>query len=397
MPNLLVVGRFPDANFVSCDYIFLYHIVIALQKYFDKIDVIAPTPYVPRVLAPFCRFSRKIREVRAKQDYAREKIRVHYAYYPPWASRIPRVEYPKAVWSAINSVVERCDLHPDIVHAHMGINANHGLKLARRYNVPSVVTIHDHHEHLMGRIRAEESAFFDVLKETDALIRVTPMDIDEIKSAINSSVPLFYVPNGFDLANIPKESRQTLRKKLSLPADRRIFVSVAHWDERKDPFILLEAMAGLKACGKQPLPLLCLIGGDNTRAGVKRRIEQLHLGDDVKFLGQRPPNEVLRHMRAGDAVLLYSHSEGNPTVMFEALGCGRPFIGSDVGGVRAVISDRRLGRYGPAGDVGALTRLLSEASTADWDEDFITDHAQRYSWDEIARQTWEQVYSPLIR
>ena len=82
--------------------------------------------------------------------------------------------------------------------------------------------------------------------------------------------------------------------------------------------------------------------------------------------------------------------------MFEALGCGRPYIGSDVGGVRAIISDPRLGRYGPAKDLEALTALLGEASRADWDEDFISEHARRYSWDEIARRTCEEVYSPLI-
>ena len=303
MPNLLVVSRFPDADFVSCDYIFVHHLVFALESYFDRIDVIAPSVFVPRALAPLGRLSRRFRELDAKQDFLRGKVRVHFAYYAPWAGRIPTSDRPKAIWEAIEARVSRLDIAPDLVHAHMSVNAAHGLKLARRFEVPSVLTLHDHHDRLMRKLRAESSGFMELLKETSALIRVTPRDIDAVRSALGGSVPLHYLPNGYDAAHMPKEGRQVLRKALGLPAERRIFVSVAHWDERKDPFILLAAMAKLKASGGQALPLLCLIGGDYTRIGVERRIAQLQLGDDVKFLGQRPPDDVLRYMRAGDAVV----------------------------------------------------------------------------------------------
>ena len=113
-------------------------------------------------------------------------------------------------------------------------------------------------------------------------------------------------------------------------------------------------------------------------------------------LGQRTPQDVLRYMRASDAVVLYSHSEGNPTVMFEALGCGRPYVGSDVGGVNAVIVDDRLGLYGPPKDVGRLTELMERALRTRWDEGFILAHARQYTWDAIAARIHDEVFAPLL-
>ena len=124
--------------------------------------------------------------------------------------------------------------------------------------------------------------------------------------------------------------------------------------------------------------------------------EELGLEQDVQLRGQCPPERVLQFMRASDAVVLYSHSEGNPTVMFEALGCGRPYLGSDVGGVNAVIVDPGLGRYGPPKDVAFLADMMQQALREDWDAAFIREHASQYTWQEIARRINEEVFVPLL-
>ena len=124
--------------------------------------------------------------------------------------------------------------------------------------------------------------------------------------------------------------------------------------------------------------------------------EELGLEQDVDLLGQCPPERVLQFMRASDAVVLYSHYEGNPTVMFEALGCGRPSLGSDVGGVNAVSVDPRLGRYGPPKDTRSLAEMMQQALLVDWDEAFIRRHALQYTWQEIARPIHDEVFAPLL-
>lgn len=91
-----------------------------------------------------------------------------------------------------------------------------------------------------------------------------------------------------------------------------------------------------------------------------------------------------------------SLSEGNPTVMFEALGCGRPFVGTRVGGVPEVIVDDRLGILVEPGDPEALARAILQALEREWDHEYIRTYAQQFTWENIAKQVME-VYEAVMR
>ena len=100
-------------------------------------------------------------------------------------------------------------------------------------------------------------------------------------------------------------------------------------------------------------------------------------------------------MSAADLFVLPSLGEGNPTVMFECLGCGRPFVGTSVGGIPDVIDSEDLGLLCPPGDAGALAVTISKALGRQWDASAISAHAQRYSWSNLASQL-ASVYGRLM-
>jgi teichuronic acid biosynthesis glycosyltransferase TuaC len=394
MGNLLVLSRYSDEGFESANYTFVHHQIAGLQKYFDEIFVVAPTPWFPRVVAPVGRVWEKLRLRMLARDWDYGNVHIRFAPFMPWVGHVPGSDGVKGLLPAIRRTIRAHDLRFDLVHSHMTLRFGwHGARVAQEYGVPSVLTVHDNHDGLIPVLHAGRWDAIAALRENDALIRVTPNDIDEIRELSGTDRPIHYIPNGFDFGNVPTRSREEERRVLGLPADRRIFVSVARWVERKDPLILLEALSRLDPATR---PLLCLLGEDVSGGRIAARIRELALGDDVRVLGPRSPGVVLEHMRASDAVVLYSHSEGNPTVMFEALGCGRPFIGSDVGGVNAVIVDDRLGFHGPPKDVGKLTELMQRALKTDWDEDFIRDHAQQYTWERISDRIYEEAFTPLL-
>jgi glycosyltransferase involved in cell wall biosynthesis len=392
MARLLVVSRYSDEHFESAEYTFVHHQVNALQRYFDEIHVVAPIPWFPQWMRPLGRFWEKLRLRMLCQDYSYGKVQVHFAGFPPWVGRIPGSDRARGLYPSILRTLREHRLEFDLVHSHMTEQFGwHGARIAKAYGVPSVLTVHENHEGIMRAIRLGVWDAMAALRETDALIRVTPTDIDEIREGSGTDRPIHYIPNGFDATQVPTRPQADERADLGLPPDRRIFVSVARWVERKDPWILLEALSRI-----EERPLLLMLGEDVTEGGIARRVRELGLEDDVRQLGQRPPESVLQYMRASDAVVLYSHSEGNPTVMFEALGCGRPYIGSDVGGVRAVLVDERLGLCGPPRDVDSLVQLMRRALATEWDEAFIREHARQYSWENIAARIYHEVYAPLL-
>ena len=83
---------------------------------------------------------------------------------------------------------------------------------------------------------------------------------------------------------------------------------------------------------------LCLHIGDGSKVSyIKKLISEYDLNENVKLLGRKPHNELVYWFGACDFFISSSLFEGNPTVMFEALGCGKPFIGTEVGEIPEVI------------------------------------------------------------
>jgi glycosyltransferase involved in cell wall biosynthesis len=392
MARLLVVSRYSDEHFESADYVFVHHQVRELARHFDQIDVVAPIPYFPQWLRPLGGMWEKLRLRMLCQDFSYDNVNVYIAPFLPWAGRFPGSDRAKGVLPSVHRAIRRHDLKFDLVHSHMTLQFGwHGAQVAQEHGVPSVLTVHDNHDGLISELQAGRWDAVAALRENDALIRVSPNDIDEIRELSGTKAPIHYIPNGFDFGKVSTRSREAERAALGLPADRKIFVSVARWLPRKDPYIVFEAMTRL-----EPRPLLCMLGEDVSDGRIEARVKELGLEKDVQRLGQHPPEVVLQYMRASDAVALYSHSEGNPTVMFEALGCGRPYIGSDVGGVNAVLVDERLGLYGPPKDLARLVELMRRAMNTDWDERFIREHAQQYTWANIADRIHDEVFGPLL-
>ncbi|MGH7928823.1 MAG: glycosyltransferase [Candidatus Binatia bacterium] len=203
---------------------------------------------------------------------------------------------------------------------------------------------------------------------------------------------LLRLTNGFDESLVPPlDSKARLRSELGLPMDEFVFVNVAFIEPKKDHSTLLEAFRLVRLARNSAK--LCIIGDGPLAGRVRGQATELGLDEHVRFVGSVTPTDVLRWMIAGDAVVNYSRAEGNPTVMFEALGCGRPYIGSAVGGVPEVIESGSVGLVGPPASIECLRDLMIRAMEAQWNEARIQETAQQYTWKSIATRIHNEVFA----
>ena len=100
-------------------------------------------------------------------------------------------------------------------------------------------------------------------------------------------------------------------------------------------------------------------------------------------------------MNACDLFVLPSLSEGNPTVMFEALGCGKPFVGTKVGGVPEVIASDDYGLLVEPADSEDLVEKILVALDREWDREKILTYAERYTWENVAKEIMG-VYTQIL-
>ena len=119
----------------------------------------------------------------------------------------------------------------------------------------------------------------------------------------------------------PAQERAALRKQLNVAEGERLWLSVGHLSERKDP---LAVIAAFRAARLQNTRLVFLGGGPQEEAchRAAEECEQIVIAGRVE--------NVADWLRAADAFVSASHAEGFPNAVLEALSCGLPCVLSDI-------------------------------------------------------------------
>lgn len=127
----------------------------------------------------------------------------------------------------------------------------------------------------------------------------------------------------------------------------------------KGVHFLIDAIA--EVVSKMPNLTLRIIGKKQNREYAEALVAQVNearLSAQVVFLDHVPQSNLAEHMTKAEVFVLPSLSEGLGRVIFEAMACGTPVIGSRVGGIPELIEDGVTGFLVPPGDKKALAERL---------------------------------------
>lgn len=137
---------------------------------------------------------------------------------------------------------------------------------------------------------------------------------------------------------------------LRLKQDRKAIVMVAGFRVAKDQDCLVRALKRLDRTKYE----LWLVGIGVRMGEVKQLVQEQGVADRVRFLGLR--TDVPSILKAADMVVMASHWEGLSLSNIEGMSAGKPFLASDVNGLREVTQD--WGLLFPESDDEALARLI---------------------------------------
>lgn len=171
------------------------------------------------------------------------------------------------------------------------------------------------------------------------------------------------IPNPIDTHLFQPSNRQRVRKSLGLPADKKLilFVSQRVTNVNKGMCYLVEACNQL--VGEEPGMRenigLVVLGGHAEEIAPLFNLPVFALGyiSDV--------HQIARVYAAADVFVLPSLSENLPNTIMEAMACGVPCVGFEVGGIPEEIDHLTNGyvaRYKDSGDLARGVRwVLAEA------------------------------------
>lgn len=270
----------------------------------------------------------------------------------------------------------------DVVHGNFWMSGWIGLQLRRRLGVPFVQLFH-----ALGKTKrrhqgtadtspsARLDVELDIVREADRMIAQCPTErlelIDDYKADPRRIELIPAAANNMRLHPMP---RDVARHRIGLPTDDLVIVYVGRMLPRKDIRNVVRAFAllvsRLRANATCPIGLkLLLVGGegdspdpmDTPEIGILQRLAtELGVADRVHFAGKRQPAEVVHYYNAGDIVVTTPWYEPFGLTPLEAMACGKPVIGSSVGGLTFTIQDGITGFLVPPRDPHALAARLEE-------------------------------------
>ena len=109
-----------------------------------------------------------------------------------------------------------------------------------------------------------------------------------------------------------------------------LIIQVAGFRIQKDQECLIKAMALLPLNVK-----LILVGEGITMSKCQDRVSELNLQNRVYFLGVR--TDIPNLLKTADIVVLSSHFEGMSLSSIEGMASGKPFVASDVPGLKEIV------------------------------------------------------------
>jgi len=343
-------------------------------------------------------------KIKGRNERPAKGIRVFHYSTLNLAERIG-VPYPILTVEAYKKfaqVIRKCDL----VHAHGHVYMSSYLagKVAKKYKKPFILTQHNTFIDYQSWLNMVEhlndlTIGKAVLRDADRIVVVSKKTMDYVRrlGAGKSKTSVIY--NGVDVDYFHPANKEESRKKLGLPKNRKIILSVRRLVYKNGLDTLIESIP--LVARNHPDTLFVVAGKGPSRKLIEDRIKELGIEDNIKLPGFVPDKLLPVYYNAADYFVLPSASgEGLPLVLLEAMACGLPVLATTVGGTPEIIKHMKNGVLVPPRNPEAIAETMSKLLSKEGLDPAIGEEARRnvkdrFTWKKNLRQL-QSIYSEFL-
>ena len=273
----------------------------------------------------------------------------------------------------------------DIIHVH-GIRP---LAATRGLKVPVIFT--NHSSGFLARLKAggfRRQRTANLLKGVKSVLEPSDELVDAVR-AFGFAGPAQMIPNGVDTTRFFPSS-SLLRAKCGIGENETVLLLARRLVEKNGVIWFARAIAEMRH-----LPFRVVVAGDGVdRELMTQILRAANMLDRVIFLGGVPNSDMPNVYNAADICVLPSLAEATSITGLEAMACGLPLVGTNVGGIPTLLEDGITGLLVPPREPKAMAQALGQliaepALRRQMGAAARHSVEQNFSWPGIARRTLE--------
>jgi glycosyltransferase involved in cell wall biosynthesis/phosphoheptose isomerase len=262
----------------------------------------------------------------------------------------------------------------DLLHANFWMSVLVAANRKRALGMPFVITFH-----ALGRVRRLHQGKADqfpdarfavedrIIAEADRILVECPQDEEDLIRLYNADpAKITVIPCGFDPLELSPISKPLARFALNIPPEERVILQLGRMVARKGVDTAVRGFGRLVKNHPFDVRLL-IVGGESDEPDpeVTPEIGRLlavardeGVAERVTFVGRRGREALKYYYSAADVFVTVPWYEPFGITPVEAMACGTPVVGSNVGGIKYTVRDGETGYLVPPNDPDKLAERL---------------------------------------
>jgi L-malate glycosyltransferase len=306
--------------------------------------------------------------------------------YPP---------YDLTLASKMAEVVRREKL--DVLHVHYAVPHAICAFLAKQMvgeDLKIVTTLHGTDITVLGYDPSLSEIIRFGIENSDAVTAVSEDLIAQTNDLLKINKKIERVYNFVDESVYYRRDVPHLKDEYGIRPDEKVLIHISNFRAVKRVQDVIHVFKNVR--DKMPAKLL-LVGDGPEFCLATELVRELGLCDDVLFLGKQ--ENVAELFSISDLKLLLSAKESFGLVLLEAMACGVPVIGSNVGGIPEVIAEGVTGYICELGDIKtisekAISILSNEAVLSKMRIQSVNHVRENFNSEQILKE-YETIYESL--
>lgn len=305
--------------------------------------------------------------------------------------------YDIALATKIAEVIKNEEL--DLLHVHYAIPHAVCAILGRDMagsDIGIVTTLHGTDITVLGTDSSLKDAIRYGIEKSDIVTAVSDSLKQQTYDMIAPDKHIETVHNFVDEREYYQHDSAKLKEELGIEAHEKVLIHVSNFRKVKRVEDVVSTFAKVQnSVGAK----LLLVGDGPEMSRIHQQVKDLQIEQEVLFLGKRDNLSELYSM--SDVKLLMSEKEAFGLVLLEAMACGVPAIGTQIGGIPEIIEPGENGFLVELGDIDAAAdaaiRILSDAKLHEkMSATALKTATNRFSSEKILAE-YETLYERLLK